>query len=176
MRLVAIAWIIFWTGLGVSQITGYGCLFLSAGAVGTPWLALSALVVLPAASALLLIWTRTLLVRPIRTTTLPLASHGRWILPAFAAVWFAFNGWEGYLPARARLHQISEVRVHSWPHGPNIGHTALVAPDRAIAELRQLLLLKMGYHLSGAVMDLGLALAMFLVARSFRPALMRDRK
>ncbi|MDE2465421.1 MAG: hypothetical protein KGO02_17165 [Alphaproteobacteria bacterium] len=173
MRLLAIVWILFWTGLGLRETTAYGYLWRSAGSVGAPWPALSALVLLPVASALLLIWTRTLLVRPMRTTTLPLASHWRWILPVCATGWFAVNGWEGYLSARASLHQLSHARVHSWPLRPGAVHADLVAPHQVIAELHQLLRLMMGYQISGAILDLGLALAMLLVASAFQLAVAR---
>ena len=173
MRLLAIAWIIFWTGLCFSQVCLLACLFLSAGIVAVPWLGLSVLALLCVATALLLVWARTILAGPTGANGIFSTSLGDWTLRAAAFSWFAFNGWNGYLSARARLHQLTAIRVTTWSQGPGHSpraHAALLPSNRAIAELHQLLSLTEGYHLSGAVLDLGLALGLLLIMAPFRAA------
>ena len=176
LRLIAIAWVILWTGLSLSENANAGFLLLSTSAPAAPWQDAGALGLLTGAIALLLVWTCHSLGEPRGVHTASVASCHRWILPVCAAGWFAFNAWQGYLSAEARLHQIAAVRVKSWGHGQDMGragYTALVTPERVHAELHQLLLLTVGTHLSGAVMDLGLALAMLLAATAFGTACFR---
>ena len=173
VRLLAIAWIIFWTGLCFSQVCLLACLFLSVRTVAVPWLGLSVLALLCVATALLLVWARTILAGPTGANGTSSKSLGDWPMRAAAFGWFAFNGWDGYLSAQARLHQLAAIHVTTWSQGP--GHSpgaiaALLLSSRAIAELHQLLRLTEGYHLSGAVLDLGPVLGLLLIMAPLRAA------
>lgn len=173
VRLLAIAWIIFWTGLCLSQVCLLACLFLSAGTVAVPWLGLSVLALLCVATALLLVWARAILAGTTRANGTFSTSLRDWAMRAAAFGWFAFNGWDGYLSARARLHQLAAIHVTTWSQGPGRSpgvHAALISSHRAIAELHQLLRLTEGYHLSSAVLDLGPVLGLLLIMAPFRAA------